>query len=68
MAPQAKIAFQDLGDDTSGTIYVPSDLVNNYFPLDYARCSPVYTLIFYHHAIATHGIPEGMHLKTCPDI
>lgn len=37
-APLAKIAFHDLGDDTSGTIYPPDDLVNDFFALSYSRC------------------------------
>jgi subtilisin family serine protease len=32
MAPDAKIAFIDLGDSSSDTISTPSDLANSYFP------------------------------------
>ena len=37
MAPQAKIAFQDLGSGTSGNILVPANLARDYFPFAYSR-------------------------------
>ena len=35
MAPNAKIAFQDLGSGTTGTIDTPDDLANDYYQLSY---------------------------------
>ncbi|KAK9815059.1 hypothetical protein WJX73_006174 [Symbiochloris irregularis] len=42
-APQAKIAFTDLGSGTSGSISVPSNLVAQYFPYPYARGARVHS-------------------------
>lgn len=36
-APQAKIAFQDLGNDTTGSILVPSDISDGYLAYNYAK-------------------------------
>lgn len=35
IAPGAKIAFQDLGSDNTGTLSVPYDLFHDYFPFNY---------------------------------
>ncbi|BDA48510.1 probable serine protease/ABC transporter B family protein tagD [Coccomyxa sp. Obi] len=35
MAPGAKMAFQDLGSDNTGTLNVPYDLFYDYFPYNY---------------------------------
>ena len=35
MAPQAKIAFQDLGSGASGSITTPDDLANGYYLYSY---------------------------------
>ncbi len=40
MAPGAKIAFQDLGSDNTGTLSVPYDLFYDYFPYNYQWCLP----------------------------
>lgn len=40
MAPAAKIAFQDLGSGSSGTLSVPYDLFSDYFPYNYQWCCP----------------------------
>ncbi len=37
MAPAAKLAFQDLGAGTSGTIDLGGDLATDYYPYTYAR-------------------------------
>ena len=37
MAPQAKIAFQDLGSGSTGGISAPDDLANDYYALSYAQ-------------------------------
>lgn len=37
MAPQAKIAFQDLGSGSTGGINAPDDLANDYYALSYAQ-------------------------------
>ena len=37
MAPQAKIAFQDLGSGSTGGIDAPDDLANDYYALSYAQ-------------------------------
>lgn len=39
MAYAAKIAFQDLGNDASGTIQVPSDIPNGYLIYNYNMCA-----------------------------
>ena len=39
MAPGAKLAFQDLGSGTSGTIDLPGDLAASFYAYTYARCS-----------------------------
>ena len=38
-AYNAKIAFQDLGNDTSGNIFVPSDVPNGYLIYSYNMCA-----------------------------
>ncbi len=48
IAPGAKIAFQDLGNDNTGTLSVPYDLFYDYFPFSYqwyasASCNPFKT-------------------------
>ena len=35
MAPQAKIAFQDLGSGAAGSIGPPDDLANDYYQYSY---------------------------------
>jgi hypothetical protein len=37
MAPQAKIAFQDLGSGSTGSINAPDDLANGYYQLSYSQ-------------------------------
>lgn len=37
MAPQAKIAFQDLGSGSTGSINAPGDLANGYYQLSYSQ-------------------------------
>lgn len=38
MAPQAKIAFQDLGSGAAGSIGPPDDLANDYYQYSYDKC------------------------------
>ena len=53
MAPQAKIAFQDLGSGSTGSINAPDDLANDYYALSYAQyascAKPVTSCDLYHH-------------------
>ena len=53
MAPQAKIAFQDLGSGSTGSIDAPDDLANDYYALSYAQYAscvkPVTGCDLYHH-------------------
>ncbi|KAK9836281.1 hypothetical protein WJX81_001826 [Elliptochloris bilobata] len=43
MAPAAKLAFQDLGSGTSGSIDLPGDLAANYYPFSYTRGAHIHS-------------------------
>ncbi|KAL0037541.1 hypothetical protein WJX77_001610 [Trebouxia sp. C0004] len=43
MAPQAKIAFQDLGSGSTGSINAPDDLANGYYQLSYSQGAKIHS-------------------------